>query len=153
LKSFPYTGCHVYSLRFCTESRRQVFIARPAVDLVLSQLLRAASACEMEVLAYCFMPDHVHLVVTGSASTSDAQRFIRLAKQFSGFAYARWSGARLWQRYSFERVLRSDEPTRDVVQYVLANPVRAGLVARIQDYPFLGSATQSLDEILASLAE
>jgi REP element-mobilizing transposase RayT len=35
-------------------------------------------------MAFCFMPDHVHLLVGGTCETSDGKRFIRRAKQYSG---------------------------------------------------------------------
>jgi putative transposase len=44
----------------------------------------------------------------------------------------------LWQQGYFERVLRNDEGTLTVIRYVFENPVRAGLVERYEDYPFLG---------------
>ena len=57
-------------------------------------------------------------------------------------------GQRLWQRYGFERTLRSNDATLSVARYIVENPIRAGLVERIHDYPFLGSSVYSLDEIL-----
>jgi hypothetical protein len=48
----------------------------------------------------------------------------------------------------FERVLRNDESMLSVARYILENPVRAGLVARVEDYPFVGSQTHPLSEIL-----
>jgi putative transposase len=45
---------------------------------------------------------------------------------------------RVWQTESFDRVLRISEKLREKVAYVLENPVRGGLVARWQDYPWLG---------------
>ena len=45
----------------------------------------------------------------------------------------------MWQEGYYERVLRSDDATDVVVRYVLDNPVRAGLVSRHEDYPFMGA--------------
>jgi putative transposase len=127
-----------------------VFVDPAWVHLVRSQFVRAADATGMALLAYCFMPDHVHLAVIGTRESSDARRFIVLAKQLSGFAYRQGRADRLWQRYAFERVLRNGDDLPAVINYVLANPVRAGLVERIEDYPFVGSCTCSLQELLMS---
>lgn len=70
------------------------------------------------------------------------------AKQYSGFYYAQQFRERLWQRYGFERVLRESEPTSVVARYILENPVRAGLVSRIEDYPFLGSFEYTLSQLI-----
>ena len=100
------------------------------------------------------MPDHLHLLIEGlaEAESSDCRRFISRAKQFSGYHYAKAFGHRLWQRYGFERVLRDDEATLVVARYILENPLRAGLVGRIEDYPFAGSRVYSLAEILEGVS-
>ena len=98
------------------------------------------------------MPDHVHLLTEGQSEDSDARGFIARAKQLSGFHFQKqFGGERLWQRYGFERTLRADEPTLRVAKYALENPVRAGLVTRVQDYPFLGSDVYTVEQILEAV--
>lgn len=92
----------------------------------------------MGMVAYCFMPDHAHLLIEAPAG-SNVIRFVHAFKQATGFAFSRRAGARLWQKSYFDRILRSDDHTNDVADYILANPVRAGLVERPQDYPYSGS--------------
>jgi putative transposase len=150
LRTFSYVGFYRYSLRFCTYDRRQVFTSQSPVDLVLAQILRSASEERFAVTAYCFMPDHLHLLVEALAEDSDCKRFIARTKQYSGFYYTRQFGTRLWQRYGFERVLRDSEQTFVVARYILENPVRGGLVAAIEDYPFVGSCVYTLPELIAS---
>ena len=43
----------------------------------------------------------------------------------------------VWQREFFDQVLRSDESAQNKVQYVCENPVRKGLVKKVDDYPWL----------------
>lgn len=148
LKSFDYVGLHRYSLTFCAHARTPAFTSADRVDLVLQQFLRSAADVGMAILAYCFMPDHVHLLVEGQSEGSDCRAFIKRAKQFSGFHYKQRFGMKLWQRYGFERVLRNDEATLTVARYILANPVRAGLVERVENYPFVGSCVYDLAEIV-----
>jgi REP-associated tyrosine transposase len=139
LRKFDYLGFHAYFLTFCTYERARLFASDAVVDLVLLQISRAADECGFAVLAYCFMPDHVHLLVEGMSDASDCKAFISRAKQYSGFYYANAHRARLWQRYSFEHVLRDNEKSETAARYILENPVTAGLVERIEDYPYLGS--------------
>ena len=56
------------------------------------------------------MPDHVHLLIEGVTESADFLRFVKLAKQRSGAAYALTSGERLWQKGYYDRVLRKDVP-------------------------------------------
>lgn len=102
-----------------------------------------------ELLTYCFMPDHLHLVAEGLSDDADCKRFIKLAKQYSGYYYSqRYDRARLWQRYSHDTIAWDLADVVRMVRYVVANPVKAGLVATAEDYPFLGSQRWSKAELL-----
>lgn len=148
LRGFSYVGFHRYSLTFCTKDRKRLFVSKDVVDLVLAQISRAATECQFAVLAYCFMPDHVHLLVEGRAEDAECKQFITRAKQYSGFYYSRAFKDALWQRYSFEHVVRDSEKSTTIARYILQNPLRAGLVANIADYPFVGSLVWSMPELL-----
>jgi putative transposase len=153
LPGFDYTGGYRYFLTICTQRRVPVFTTRQAVDVVLAQLLRSAHDERIAVIAYCFMPDHVHLLVEGTDPASRLTEFVRVFKQRSSFHWKRIFGAELWQRSYFEHVLRTDESSIDIARYILANPLRAGMVESVEDYPFLGSLTMSVPELLYSVAK
>jgi putative transposase len=148
IKGFPYTGFNRYFLTFCGRDRRCAFLTGSIVDLVLEQFRKTSTIEGFAILAYCFMPDHVHLLVDGTRELSDLQRFAKLAKQRSGAAHALSGSGRLWQDGYYERVLRDDDASRDVARYIVLNPVRAGLVASPLDYPYVGSDAWPIDYIL-----
>jgi putative transposase len=149
LDGFSYVGRYRYFLTFCTQDRNPLFVEASVVSCAWTQILRAASEDAMDVIAYCFMPDHAHLVMGGREETSDLLRFIAKAKQFSGYTHSQKHGRqRLWQRYGHERTLRSDESTQSVVRYVLENPVRKGMVDHPREYPFIGSSSYTISELL-----
>jgi putative transposase len=100
------------------------------------QLLRTCHAQEFAVLAYVFMPDHLHLVIQGETDGSDLRRGMRVLRKRLSTEYHSGVDRALWQDGYFERVLRDDESTATVLHYVVANPVRAGLVENARDYPF-----------------
>ena len=146
--SFDYLGLHRYSLTFCTNYRTRFFTEKSRVDVVFEQILRSATENEFGIIAYCFLPDHLHLLVEGLSDVSNGLVFIDRAKQYSGYYFKKAFRTRLRQRYGFEHTLRDDEAMLVVARYILENPVRAGLVARVQDYPFHGSLTYPLEQIL-----
>ena len=98
------------------------------------------------------MPDHLHILAEAESESADGRKFIKLAKQFSGFYYSKLSKGQLWQRYSYERVLRCEDDTLGVAKYILENPVRDGLVQSPQDYEFSGSMRYSMAEILDAVS-
>ena len=139
LPDFPYVGFYRYSLRFATYGRDRHFVAPERVAAARTQIERTADEDAFAILAYCFMPDHLHLVVEGRAETSDLRRFAKVTKQRAAFVFrTKYDIPFLWQEGYYERVLRSDEATATVVRYVFDNPVRAGLVRSPWDYPFSG---------------
>jgi putative transposase len=148
LKSFDYIGLQRYFLTFCTHNRDRIFISKEPVDIVREQILCAADEEQFAIVVYCFMPDHIHLLAEGESETADGRRLIARAKQFSGFYYSKRFRKPLWQRYGYERVLRTEEDTLGVAKYILENPVRGGLVQSPQDYEFSGSTRYSVQEIL-----
>jgi REP element-mobilizing transposase RayT len=146
--AFPYVGhCH-YFLTFVTDARRPVFVAADAVNLVLQHILRAATEKRFAITAYCFMSDHLHLIISGEDDQADCKAFIKAAKQYSGYYYSQSQRARLWDRYGHDRVIRDELELAMSLRYLVANPVRAGLVAHPRDYPFLGSAKYTVQELL-----
>jgi putative transposase len=132
-----------------TYDRIEAFTHAATVAMVWVQFLRAAREMAFDVIAYCFMPDHAHLVVEGLADDSDLKQFAKFAKQYSGYGYARAHGAaRLWQKGNHDHIIRDDADLLDRVRYVVNNPVVAGLVTRPEDYPFLGSQRWSRKELI-----
>lgn len=105
----------------------------------------------MNVSAYCYMPDHLHLLVAGQSPASDGKAFIAKSKQLSGYAFRRETKEQLWQRYAYDRLV-TPYTVHDVVRYILANPVVAGMVSLPLDYPYSGSEVWNREE-LANLME
>jgi hypothetical protein len=79
-------------------------------------------------------------------------RFAEIFRQKAAYHYRQQHGVRLWQEGFFDKVLREQDATFDVVSYILANPVRAGLCDDAVSYPYSGSSRYSLEEIATSVA-
>lgn len=147
IAEFDYVGLYRYFLTICTFERARVFVQPDLVAPVLEQFRRLAGRDGFALFAYCFMPDHLHLLVEGTQETSDLRRFVFTAKQSSGFTYKRAVGRRLWQEGYYDHVLRDEEATIVKARYIVENPVRAGFARTIQEYPFSGSDVYTLDQL------
>ena len=148
LDAFDYAGVHRYHVRIATWNRVRHFADREVACMVRERLLTCAATYDLAIHAYCFMPDHVHLLVEGLTDTADCKRFISAAKQYSGYSFAQREHQKLWQRYSYEHALRDDFERSTTIRYILDNPVTAGLVSQPSNYPFLGSQRYSIEELL-----
>jgi putative transposase len=147
LAGFDYLGPCRYFLTFCTFQRRPYFLDADTAALALRHFRRTARAERFALLAYCVMPDHVHLLVQGTAGDSDLRSFVKRTKQSSGQVYAGMNDSRLWDEGFHDRLLRKDTDLREVARYIVWNPVRAGLAASPGEYPFVGSDLLPKEEL------
>ncbi len=132
LPSFSYEGSHTYHLVLTTRNRLPWFRDRRLVASCLECLVTSAARYEFDLIAYCFMPNHLHLLVTGSEN-SPLVRFVQHVKQAASRRHRK-----LWQRSYYDHVLRKEEAIEEVAQYIWGNPVRAGLVEDVMEYPYSG---------------
>jgi REP element-mobilizing transposase RayT len=151
IAGFSYLGPYRYFLTFCARNRQSPFVTQEIVDQALAQILRTAHGEAFAILAYCFMPDHAHFLVEGTRAGSDLRAFVKLAKQRSGAAFALAERRRLGQEGFHDRVLRADEDAKVVARYIVANPVRAGLVVNPGDYPYSGSEVWTTADLIESV--
>jgi putative transposase len=151
LSGFSYLGPYAYSITCCTFARLRSFADAETVDAARSQLMRCSRAEGFAVIAYCFMPDHVHLLLEGRSAMSDLPRLIARWKQATGDAHRQATGTALWQGGFYDHVLRAEDDRQAIVRYLIANPIRAGLVLDVRDYRFWGSGVSSREELIETL--
>ncbi|TDV54562.1 REP element-mobilizing transposase RayT [Pseudomonas graminis] len=103
--------------------------------LLVHQFRDAQAQGLVNSLAWVVMPDHFHwLVELGECELeilvlgvkSHTARNVNKSLDRSG---------RFWQRGFHDRAIRYEEDLQSVARYIIANPIRAGLVSRVQDYP------------------
>ena len=152
LDCFDYLGPHRYFLTWCTHKRHDIFSNDEAATAAIAEFLRTADECGFAVIAYCFMPDHVHALVEGLRDDSDLRAFGKLARQRLTIALKKIIGGPVWQDGYYERTLREEEATLDVVAYILQNPVRRGLVSHPLEYKFSGSSLVDLPNLVEAVA-
>ena len=94
------------------------------------------------------MPDHFHALVFGESPDSELRGFARVAKQVTSHQFRKLTGNKLWKDDYWDRTLRGQDATVEVVRYIVLNPVKAGLVSNPLDYPHGGSESLSREELL-----
>ena len=124
-----------YHVRTSTADGRAIFTDLACGREVVGALRYQHECGAVESLAFVVMPNHLHwlFVLTG---TLPLHRVMQGVKGFSALRINRRLGRRgpLWQDGYFDRALRADDDVRVVARYIVANPLRAGLVERIGDY-------------------
>ncbi|MFH1540595.1 MAG: transposase [Elusimicrobiota bacterium] len=142
LEDFGYKGVYRYFITVCTNKNvGQCFsiAKKDAINNIIELLKSVSIEFNFIVWVYCFMPDHLHLLIEGCNENSDFKKFISMFKQKSGFYYKRLFQKKLWQINYYEHIFRKEETTKQIVRYILENPIRKGLVKDFYEYPFSGS--------------
>ena len=132
-----YIGQRMHHITLTTTQRAPLFAVESEDRPFELLLLECTQKTEFELLAYCFMPDHLHVLLRGPSAKSDLPSFVQRFKQVSGFRFKQ-TGNTLWQQSFFDRVLRRDEDPGAVVRYIFDNPASAGLPSKSAAYYLRG---------------
>ena len=124
-----------YLITTVTHDRRALFRDWRIGRLLAAELHEATQCDYVETLAWVIMPDHLHWLMIPGTEALDA--VVRRVKSRSARSIHRVFGTRgtLWQKGYHDRAVRKDEDIRAMARYIIANPLRAGLVESIGDYP------------------
>ncbi|WP_458129546.1 REP-associated tyrosine transposase [Pseudomonas sp. Z2-11] len=125
----------IYLLTANTLAREPVFKDHGLGRIVVQEFREAQEQGIADSLAFVVMPDHVHWLIRlhqGSLGQLMCQVKSISAK---GINEATGRAGSLWQAGYHDRALRRDEDLKIMARYVVANPLRAGLVKRLGDYP------------------
>jgi putative transposase len=130
-----------------TNTGAPVFTSRQFTEACIAELRRTCSDHDAAVLVYCFMPDHVHLVVRldGPNNLID---LIRLFKgRTSRLGQDHQIPLRFWQPSFYDHLIREDDDLDHYIRYVIENPVVAGIASTVNEYPYTGSFEYEYDDL------
>jgi REP element-mobilizing transposase RayT len=145
LKSAPHSrqlrtgrysgGHHLYLLTTVVHNHSRILADWRLGRLVVDEFRLAEEEGAARSLAWVVMPDHFHWLIELHDSTLST--LMRRAKSRSAHSINRALGrqCQVCQKGFHDRALRSEEDIKAVARYIVANPLRAGLVRRIGDYP------------------
>jgi putative transposase len=128
----------IYFVTTCTANRRKI-LAAPGIHETFLGFGQEGPLHGAWIGAYVIMPDHLHLFV----ATDDEKKAISawmksLKNTISKTLRENGVAPPHWQRTFFDHLLRSSESYSEKWNYVRENPVRAGLVAEAEDWPYMG---------------
>lgn len=120
----------VYMITVVTAERRRIFEHFSAARTLIGHLKTANDLQTASTLAFVVMPDHLHwLMQLGEGAT--LSQVVRGVKSLTSHRL----GYPVWQRGYHDHAVRHDEDLKAMSRYVIANPIRAGLVSSVGDYP------------------
>ncbi|SDP85280.1 REP element-mobilizing transposase RayT [Ectopseudomonas guguanensis] len=119
----------IYLVTTVTNGRIPVFADFSAARTLIRVIRQDEQLGSHQTLCFVVMPDHLHWLL--QLQSEDLARLVGRVKSIS----AKRLGRPIWQKGFHDHALRREEDVRSVARYVVANPLRAGLVQRVGDYP------------------
>jgi putative transposase len=89
---------------------------------------------DVQVWAWCLMPNHVHLILVPSDPDGLRRALAAVHRRYAGIIHARRKRTGHFWQGRFGAVAMDEEHLAAALRYVSLNPVRARLVARAQDW-------------------
>jgi putative transposase len=80
-----YRGSSIVAFTLCLKNRATIFKNPDLVDIFIGFLKETAIKFKCKMPVYCFMPDHLHLIITGTDDEVDLLKAIAGFKQNPGF--------------------------------------------------------------------
>jgi REP element-mobilizing transposase RayT len=124
------------------------WLAKSEIAEVVKKEIHALHPEQYHLIAYCVMPNHVHLLVDMQDIPDPPPR--KNGTRYTALAYALWllkgrtghacqsllgREGRFWARESYDHVVRDEEEFVRVLAYIVNNPVKAGLVRNWREWP------------------
>jgi 5-methyltetrahydrofolate--homocysteine methyltransferase len=135
-----------YAVTFSTHQRRQLTPSER--DIVLKSILHGHEIGQYELYAACVMPDHAHLLFEPQPKQQDADsgtvfwslsEILQAIKSATAHRVNKAAGIQgpVWERESFDRLIRSESDLQEKFSYICRNPWESKVVAQGEDYPWL----------------
>jgi putative transposase len=136
----PFARSPLYFFTACTADRRPILANKTASGILREIWTRSASHDGWWVGRYLIMPDHVHFFSMPATDAKTRHDWQKTWKSVSSRSIVKELNMKppLWQGDTFDYILRSGESYAEKWNYVRENPVRAGLVAKSDDWPWQG---------------
>jgi putative transposase len=142
-----WTSASTYFVTASAFDKKRLFQSERMAGLLMEVLYYYRERQAYLLYEFVVMPDHFHLLITPALTLERAMQLIKggfsyRAKRELGF------GGEIWQNSFYDRRLRDKIEYEKIRSYIRQNAVRAGLVARAEDYLFSSAAPQRLlDEV------
>jgi putative transposase len=126
------------AVTWCTWERQRILVDDRVAVAVMHSIRDIVGRGHCQAHAYVVMPDHVHCLLTlsGTRSLYNVVRAFKAVATREARVRDALRFGKVWQRGYYEHRIRQDDDLRAQARYIVANPLRAGLVKRIVDYPW-----------------
>jgi len=152
-----YVEGGTYFFTIVTKNRKPLFKDPTLCDLFLVGVEKVKCIHPFELIAYCILPDHIHLLISLPAGVSDYSNIIKEVKRSATLSikkHLECPDLVVWQDRFWEHTIRDEGDMQTHYEYTLYNPVKHGYMDRMDHWPWSSiSGEWTTDDIKASLKQ
>ncbi|MHB9133692.1 MAG: REP-associated tyrosine transposase [Armatimonadota bacterium] len=142
---------HEYFFTICARHQKTPFTDPALAAAIIDALMWRRQKHHWRIFCYCLMPDHLHFILqlqeaelrlrNGGIRGFALESTLDQVGDFKSYTTSQiwWpqgGNGLLWQKSSYDKVIRCNDSVESAVSYVLNNSVRKGLVETWSDYPY-----------------
>ncbi len=143
-----YIGRISVALTICVKDKVCLFSDTEVINIFTDMLKNVVEKNKCIIPVYCFMPDHQHMIITGTHKDADLLKIITEYKQKTGYWLSKNRVGIRWQKDFYDHIIKKNEDLSMQVRYILDNPVRKAIVSQWYEYCYKGSIGCDLDDTL-----
>ena len=126
---------YIFSITICTEQRIQIFRNAIYAKAITDTFHTAYFTDNAMLYAYCLMPDHLHLLI--SPRKTNLIKIINRWKSYTANQLRKCGlSSKCWQHRFYDHALRKEEDIKSTAEYIINNPIRAGIVSNWYNYEY-----------------
>ncbi len=137
-------------------NRQRVFCKKADFEAFLKILAELKERKPFELYGYCLLDNHFHLLLRPRGGSISRIMQSLLVSHTQRYHKHHRSGGHVWQGRFKSPVIQDDEHLLTVLRYIEANPLRAKIVTRAEDYPWssyhvygMGQPSELVDPLIA----
>ena len=128
---------HFYVVTAVTKNREKLFSHINIAQKVITELYALENEQAVSIISYVLMPDHIHWQFQLLQKYTLAEVVKRLkGRTTQSINKLKQRQGSIWQADYFDHQIKNETDLINQARYIVANPLRAGLVKNIGDYPF-----------------
>ena len=126
----------IYLITSSSWQQAKVFSQWPYAHAAIQAFTQNKVLKDTQLLCWVLMPDHVHWLIQ-LGQEQELSKLVGTMKSASSRAVHKAGYKQpIWRSGYYDRAIRREEDIAAAARYIVANPLRAGLVDRVGDYPF-----------------
>jgi len=112
------------------------FLQQDEIALIIANSMKYYDGKDYDLICYTVMPNHVHCVMKLTGKSRSLDKLMQSIKRYS----AKESNnvlqrkGQFWQHENYDHVIRDEKELERIIEYVVNNPVKAGLVTDRKDW-------------------